>query len=137
MPDTPTPAKDLVGYLTRYPHEIAFGDDDPETVMDRYHTHDYEMLNDGIRLDRKRLLDHVRPARKRAAAVQVEVDDALVDGDQVAARYRLIATMRNGNVIATEIHMFGRLAPDGRLRRAVQLTRTIPSTPDKTADRPS
>ncbi|MFC4533891.1 nuclear transport factor 2 family protein [Sphaerisporangium dianthi] len=126
-----TPATDLAGYLTRYPHEIAFGDEEPETVMDRYHTSDYELVNDGIVLDRKRLLDHIRPARKRATAVQVEVEVAIVDGDRVAAWYRLIASMRKGSVIATEIHMFGRLADDGRLRRATQLTRTIPATDDQ------
>jgi hypothetical protein len=126
-----TPATDLAGYLTRYPHEVTFGDEEPETVMDRYHTSDYELVNDGILLDRKRLLDHIRPARKRASAVQVEVDEAIVDGDRVAARYRLIASMRKGNVIATEIYMFGRLADDGRLRRVTQLTRTSPATDDQ------
>jgi hypothetical protein len=116
---------DLVRYLTDYPGEIAFGDEPPETVLDRYHTRDYMVVNDGIELDRQRLLDHVGPARKRAAAVSVDVKDALVDGERVAARYVLTAHMRKGNVIATEVHMFGLLAADGRLRRADQLTRTL------------
>ncbi|GAA3442822.1 nuclear transport factor 2 family protein [Planomonospora venezuelensis] len=123
-----TPATDLAGYLTRYAEEITFGDEEPGTVMDRYHTPDYELVNDGILLDRQRLLDHVHSGRRRAAAVRVEVDEALVSGDRVAARYRLTASMRRGNVISTEIHMFGRLADDGRLRRATQLTRTIPAS---------
>jgi hypothetical protein len=55
------------------------------------------------------------------------VEQALVDGDQVAARYRLIAELRKGSTITTEIYMFGELAADGRLRRAIQATRTIPS----------
>lgn len=128
MADTPvTPATDLAGYLTRYPQELTFGDEEPETVMDRYHTSDYEMVSDGILLDRKRLLDHVRPGRKRAASIQVEVDEVIVHGDRVASRYRLIASMRKGNVIATEIYMFGQLADNGRLHRVTQLTRTIPA----------
>ena len=132
MAGTPiTSATDLAGYLTRYPHEITFGDEEPETVRERYHTPDYALATDGILLDRKRLLDHIRPARKRATAVQVEVDEAIVDGDRVAARYRLVATMRKGNVIATEIYMFGRLADDGRLHRVTQLTRTSPATDDQ------
>jgi len=116
---------DLVRYLTDYPRQIAFGEEPPETVLDRYHTPDYVVVNDGIALDRRRLLDHVGPARKRAVAVSVDVKDALVDGERVAARYVLTAHMRKGNVIATEIHMFGLLATDGRLRRAEQLTRTV------------
>jgi hypothetical protein len=122
-----TPRTDLTGYLVRYPQEAGLGDEDPATVLDRYHTPDYELVNDGVRLDRKRLLDHIRPVRKRAAGLRVEVDQALVDDDQVAARYRLIAELRKGGTITTEIYMFGELAADGRLRRAIQATRTLPS----------
>lgn len=69
----------------------------------------------------------VRPVRKRAAEVRVEVEQTLVDGDHVAARYRLIAEMRKGHTTTTEVYMFGELASDGRLRRATQVTRTISS----------
>jgi hypothetical protein len=117
------PAADLAGYLRRYPVELVFGDEEPAAIMDRYHTDDFELVNDGMTMDRQRLLDHVAPARKRAAEVSVLVEEALVDGDRCAARYRLTATMRKGPVIATEIYMFGRLSDDGRLRSATQLTR--------------
>jgi hypothetical protein len=122
-----TPRTDLAAYLVRYPQEAGLGDEDPATVLDRYHTPDYELVNDGVLLDRKRLLDHIRPTRKRVAGVRVEVEQTLVDGDRVAARYRLIAEMRKGSTITTEISMFGELAADGRLRRATQVTRTISS----------
>ncbi|MEV0431000.1 nuclear transport factor 2 family protein [Micromonospora sp. NPDC050495] len=122
-----TPRTDLTGYLIRYPQEAGLGDEDPATVLDRYHTPDYELVNDGVLLDRKRLLEHIRPARRRATGLRVEVQQALVDGDQVAARYRLIAELRKGSTITTEIYMFGELAADGRLRRAIQATRTIPA----------
>jgi hypothetical protein len=120
-----TPRADLSAYLIRYPHEAGLSDEDPATVLDRYHTPDYELINDGVLLTRQRLLDHIRPARKRAAGLRVEVEQALVDGDQVAARYRLIAEMHKGGTITTEIYMFGELAADGRLRRATQATRTL------------
>lgn len=122
-----TPRTDLAGYLVRYPHEAGLGDEDPATVLDRYHTPDYELINDGVLLDRQRLLDHIRPARRRATGLRVDVEQALVDGDQVAARYRLTAQLRKGGTLTTEIYMFGELAADGRLRRATQATRTIPS----------
>lgn len=117
-------ADDLIRYLTSYPAEMTFGDEAPEEVLDRYHSPDYVIVNDGLALDRQRLIDHVRPARKRVAAVDVDVLDALVSNDRVAARYVLTAEMRKGGVIATEIHMFGRLDAVGRLRRADQLTRS-------------
>ncbi|GIJ09631.1 nuclear transport factor 2 family protein [Micromonospora andamanensis] len=123
-----TPRADLTSYLIRYPQEAGLGDEDPATVLDRYHTPDYELVNDGVPLDRQRLLEHIRPARKRAAGLRVEVQQALVDGDQLAARYHLVTELRKGGTITTEIYMFGELAADGRLRRAVQATRILPST---------
>ena len=57
--ERPTPGRDLVGYLIRYPQQIAFGDEDPAAVMDCYHTTEFEMVTDGIRLNRERLLAHV------------------------------------------------------------------------------
>lgn len=114
---------DVAAYLARYPQEVTFGAEDPATVFDRYHTPDFVMCNDGIHLDRDRMLAHVRPARKRAKGVRVDVHEAMSTADRVAARYTLIADMATGNTIVTEIYMFGRLAPDGRLRRVDQITR--------------
>ena len=115
----------VVAYLTRYPQEVTFGEEDAGTVFDRYHTPDFVMCNDGIQLDREKLLAHVRPARRRAKGVQVEVHETLSTADRVAARYTLTADMATGNTIATEIYMFGQLSADGRLRRVDQITRDV------------
>jgi hypothetical protein len=120
-----TPGRDLVAYLTSYPEEMVFGDEEPATVLDRYHTPDFEQYNDGLRLDRDKLIAHVRPARKNATSLRTRVHEALVIGDRVGARYTLEAVMRNERTITTEIYMFGHLAPDGRLRRIDQITRTV------------
>jgi hypothetical protein len=120
-----TPGADLTAYLIRYPQDITFGDEDAAAVFARYHTDDFVLSNDGTPLDRERLLAHVRPARRNAVQAHVEVHDALVSADRVAARYTLTALMRQGHTIVTDIHMFGGLAPDGRLRRVEQLTRHI------------
>src|SRR3954453_17020181 len=106
---------DVATYLSEYPAQVAFGEDDPATVFDLYHTPDFVMCNDGIQLDRDKLLAHVRPARKRAKGVTVEVHETLDTADRVAARYPLTADMATGNTITTEIYMFGRRAADGRL----------------------
>ena len=117
------PGTDLAGYLERYPLEITFGDEEPAEVFDRYHAPGFVLHNDGIALDRERLLAHVASGRKRAAEIRTSVHDVAATGDVVAARYVLTAVMRKGQVIETEILMFGRLAPDGRLREVTQLTR--------------
>ncbi|KAA9379198.1 nuclear transport factor 2 family protein [Microbispora cellulosiformans] len=112
--------------LTRLPGELAFGEEDPGRILDRYYTPDIEHHNDGIPLDRERLIAHARPARKNVLAVRVEVREILVAGDRAAARFTLAADMRKGATIVTEIFMFGRFAPDGRIRRLDSLTRTVP-----------
>lgn len=121
----PTPAKELAGYLRSYIQEMGLGNEDPGTVVDRYHTPDIEWHNDGIRLDRDRLIAHARPARKNAIALDVEVHDALVAGDRVAARYTLHSTMRKGRRLSNEIYLFGELSSDGRLRRVHSTSRDI------------
>jgi len=115
----------VAAYLTRYPQEVAFGDQDAGVVFDRYHTPDFVMCNDGIPLDREKLLAHVRPARKRATGVRVEVHETMSTADRVAARYTLTADMATGKTITTQIYMFGQLAADGRLRRVDQITRDV------------
>lgn len=120
-----TPGSDLAAYLRRYPVEVAFGGDDPGQVFDRYHGPGYVLVNDGVALDRERLLAHVRPARKNATEINVAVAQTHVCGGRVAARYTLTARMRRGQVIATEIFMFGELDPDGRLHRVDQLTHVL------------
>ncbi|MFG2057579.1 nuclear transport factor 2 family protein [Micromonospora sp. NPDC048930] len=123
--ETPsTPRDDLADYLRSYVQEMAFGDEDPGVVTDRYHTPDIAWYSDGLQLDRERLTAHARPVRRTVTQCEVDVHDTLVCGDQVAARYTLIALAR-GRPVVTEIHMFGRLAPDGRLRRIDQLTRIV------------
>lgn len=124
----PSPAQDLVGYLTSYIQEMGFGEDDPGVVIDRYHTPDIEWHNDGICLDRDRLIAHARPARKNAIIGDVEVHDALVAGDRVAARYTVHATMRQGHRLSNEVYMFGELAAEGRLRRVYSTTRQVPES---------
>ncbi len=119
--------RDLTAYLTEYPREVAFGDEDAAAVFDRYHVPQFEMINDGVRLDRERLLAHVRPARKNATSVHVDVQETMTDGERVAARYILTAVMRQGHVVTTEIYMFGVLSEDGRLRRVDQITRNLPT----------
>jgi hypothetical protein len=42
--------------LTSYVQEMAFGDEDPGVILDRYHTPDFEWYNDGHRLDRENLI---------------------------------------------------------------------------------
>jgi SnoaL-like domain len=121
------PGEDLAAYLIRYPQEVAFGDEEPGAVFDRYHTPDFVLYNDGLPLDRDRLLAHMRPARRNATSIHTEVHQTVAAEDRVAARYTLTAVMRKGRVVTTEIYLFGQLAPDGRLRRLDQLTRDVPA----------
>ncbi|MEU5941740.1 nuclear transport factor 2 family protein [Micromonospora sp. NPDC047548] len=122
---TALPDSDLAGYLRSYVQEMAFSQEDPGVVLDRYHTPDVVWFNDGLRLDRQRLIDHARPARRTVSTCRLDIHDTLTCGDRIAARYTLHAVAR-GRPVASDIHLFGRLAPDGRLHRVDTLTRTLP-----------
>jgi hypothetical protein len=116
---------DVADYLVHYPQEVAFGEEEAEDVFDRYHTPEFVMCNDGVQLDRATSLAHVRPARKRATGVRVEVHETVSTADRVAARYTVTADMATGTTIATEIYMFGQRSADGRLQRVDQITRDV------------
>lgn len=116
--------RDFATYLTSYVQEMGFSDEDPGEVLDRYHAPDIEWVTDGLRLDRERLVAHARPARRNAVSADVDVHDVIVAGDRIAARYTLRATMRKGREIVTEIYVFARTGPDGRINRIDQITRT-------------
>lgn len=116
----------LEAYLVSYVEEMAFGNDDPAAVLDRYHAPDLAWRNDGRLLERESLIAHARPARRNVLSCTVDVHDALVEGNLIAARYTLHAELKKGT-LSTEIHMFGEVAADGRIRRIEQLTRTLPT----------
>jgi hypothetical protein len=116
---------DLTEFLTRYPERMAFGDEEPGSVLDRWFAPGFVFRNDGLALDRQRLIDHVRPARRNARAIRVEVHAKLLSDTGVAAHYTLHATMRTGRTLSTEIFMVGALAEDGRIETVEQRTRIL------------
>ncbi|MGN9837306.1 nuclear transport factor 2 family protein [Nonomuraea sp. H19] len=118
-------ARRFHAFLTEMPHELGLEDGDAAAVLDRYYVPEIEYWNDGIRLDRQRLLDHVKPARKNAVSVRIEVHESLVGEDLAAARYTLHAVMRNDKTVSMEIYLFARYAADGRIRRVDSITRTL------------
>ncbi|MFI6481575.1 nuclear transport factor 2 family protein [Nonomuraea sp. NPDC050663] len=116
---------DFHAFLTRLPHELAFSEDDPASIIDRYYTPDVRYHNDGITLDRQRLIDHVGPARRTATRLEVEVHDTVVEGSMASARYTMTAVTRKDRVIRMEIYLFARYAADGRVERVDSITRPI------------
>ncbi|AKH86615.1 hypothetical protein AA958_08525 [Streptomyces sp. CNQ-509] len=122
---TDTARQFMTEFFTSFTREITADGSDPGPVVDRYYTPDIVQTADGIRIDRERLVAHIRPVRKNLADFAFEVHEALRDGERIAARFTIHATDRRGRRTATEVHLFGELAPDGRIRRTHQLSRTI------------
>lgn len=114
----------VAGFFDSFTREVV-GGADASALVDRYYTPDVEQIADGVRLDRRRLIDHLRPVQKNLVAWQYDVHEALRCGDQLAARFTIHAEMRQGRKISTEVYLFGELAPDGRIRRTTQVTRDV------------
>lgn len=119
------PGHDMAAYLRSYVAEMAFGEEQIEVVVDRYHTPDIVWFSDGRPMDRDRLVAHAKPSRKNVIECRVDVADTIASDTHVAARCTITADMRTGRTIVTELYMFGNLAPDGRLRRVDAITRDL------------
>jgi hypothetical protein len=115
----------VADFFESFTREVVAGDDDAAAVVDRYYAPDIEQIADGITLDRQRLIDHLRPVRKNVVSCSFEVHEAIRTPDRLAARFTIHAELRRGRKIATEVYLFGELAPDGRMRRTTQLTRDV------------
>ncbi|GAA2132091.1 nuclear transport factor 2 family protein [Streptomyces synnematoformans] len=111
--------------FTSFTREAVADGADPGPIVDRYYTPDAVQTADGIRINRDRLVAHIRPVRKNLSDFAFEVHEALRDGERIAARFTIHATDRRGRRSTTEVHLFGELAPDGRIRRTHQISRTV------------
>jgi hypothetical protein len=112
-------------FFTGFTREALEETNDPGDVVDRYYSPDIVQHSDGIVLDRAKLVAHLRPLRKNLEDYRFDVHEAVIDGTKLAARLTIHARMRRNRTVVTEVHLFGELLPDGRLRRTDQLTRTI------------
>ncbi|WP_069165570.1 nuclear transport factor 2 family protein [Nocardia altamirensis] len=119
------PEQFIADFFTAYTAAAVDQDNDPDEVIDRFHTLDIVQVADGIRLDRARLVAHLKPVRKNLRDYRFEVHEAFVDGERFAARMTVHAQLRKADAVVTEVFMFGEFASDGRLRRAEQLTRKV------------
>ncbi|WP_067170269.1 hypothetical protein [Microtetraspora niveoalba] len=125
--------RDLADFLITYTRDMAVSDEEPDAILDRYFVPDFEYCNDGLVIDRQRMIDHVRPVRKNVDKEVmtaddwsgVEIHEALVSGDRIAARWTLRTKLRKGKIFAAEIYMFGHLASDGRIRRIDQISKQL------------
>ncbi|MEV0436574.1 nuclear transport factor 2 family protein [Nocardia sp. NPDC050413] len=118
-----SPEQFIADFYTRFTAAALNIDNDPAEVIDRFHTLDAVQVAYGIRIDRDRLIAHLRPVRKNLREYRFEVHEAVAQGDRIAARMTIHATMRTTGPVTTEVFLFGEFTQDGRMRRLEQLTR--------------
>jgi len=120
------PKQFIFNFVSSFGNEVMHGDEEAAAIVDRYHTPDVVQIADGHRMDREKLIAHTRPIRKRRPSSRLEVHEAVAQADRIAARYTMHVEDR-GRRFALDVHFFGQFTPDGRLREANMLTRTIPA----------
>ncbi|MEV0267835.1 nuclear transport factor 2 family protein [Hamadaea sp. NPDC050747] len=123
-----SPAQFVHDFFTDLTEQVVFAEADTAGAMAKFYTPDIVQISDGIRLDWDKLLAHMRPARKTLTGgrFSVEVHEAIASGDTIATRFTLRVTSGKGRRIDTEVFMFASFTPDGRMRQARQLTRSLP-----------
>ncbi|MFD5702523.1 nuclear transport factor 2 family protein [Streptomyces lasiicapitis] len=122
---TKPPEQFIADFFTTFTDAVVHGSEDASDLMSRYYTRDVVQVADGVRLDWGRLLAHLRPVRKNLREFRFEVHEAFAYGDRIAARFTIHAQMRKGGPVSTRVHMFAEFTPEGLLRRAEQLTRSL------------
>lgn len=124
--DRVDPDQFIIDFNRRFHDAVTTTDEDLASIVDRFHTADVVQVSDGNRMDRDKLIAHLRPIRRQKPVSRVEVDDALAAGDCLAARYRMYVDRpkADGTIdsLLITIHTFNRYAADRRLRRADILT---------------
>ncbi|MGP3977778.1 nuclear transport factor 2 family protein [Streptomyces sp. 8N114] len=124
--DSTDPQRFIADFITGFHDELVNSDEDAGAIVDRYHTPDIVQIADGHRIDRQKLVAHTRPTRKRRPELRLTVQEALGADDRLAARYTMHVRDPKRELVI-EVCFFGRFAPDGRMRQARMLTRTVPS----------
>ncbi|MET9377401.1 nuclear transport factor 2 family protein [Streptomyces sp. NPDC002992] len=122
---TQPPRQFIADFFTTFTEAVVHGSEDPSDLMSRFYTRDVVQVADGIPLDWDRLVAHLGPVRKNLREFRFEVDEALADGCRIATRFTIHARMRKAGPVSTRVHMFAEFTPDGLLRRAEQLTRSV------------
>ncbi|MGW7051187.1 nuclear transport factor 2 family protein [Streptomyces sp. NPDC054887] len=129
--DAKPPEQFVADFFTTFTEAAVHGSEEAADLMARYYTRDVVQVSDGVRLDWNRLVAHLRPLRRNLTAFRFEVHEALADRGRIAARFTIHARLRKGGPVSTRVHMFAEFTPDGLLRRAEQLTRTVdPAQPE-------
>lgn len=124
------PGQFIADFFTTFTDAVVHGSEDASDLMARYYTRDVVQVADGVPLDWDRLVAHLRPVRKNLREFRFEVHEAYADGGRIAARFTIHSQMRKGGPVSTRVHMFAEFTPEGLLRRAEQLTRSVtPSEP--------
>lgn len=122
---TEPPGQFIADFFTTFTEAAVHGAEDASDLMARYYTRDVVQVADGIRLDWDRLVAHLRPVRKNLREFRFDVHEAYADGGRIAARFTIHAHMRKGGPVSTRVHMFAEFTPEGLMRRAEQLTRSV------------
>lgn len=104
---------------------MALSDEDPTQIVDRTLTGDAVWVTDGTELTRDQLVGHAAPARKNVTAIQMRIDDLLVEGHRFAARCCLTTDHRKLGHVVIEWFLVGETSDDGRVRRIHQVGRTL------------
>lgn len=119
---------DLATHIETALTEVCFGREGShplQATIDRYFTPDYQQRTDGELVDRDGFAAHIKVLRELVAHGEVEVVDALRDGDRIADRHLVSVTKHDGTASQLEVYLFGELAPDGRLRRVDEISRVV------------
>ena len=122
-----TPAAFVSAFFRSLTERVLAAESDEEIgpLVDQYYTPDLLQIKNGDEYDRDNIAARMSPLRSALLSCRYEVHDALAQDSRIATRFTVHADLRNSGPQSTEVQMIAEFAPDGRMRRAHKLTRTI------------
>lgn len=112
--------------LDKMYREIFTGaEENIEASVARYFSENYVQVTDGVSIRYPEFLEHVRHLMRVVKRIDIQVLDALRDGDQIADRH-IVKIVRNDGANSTiEVYLFGELDRDGRCVSVTETTRVV------------
>ncbi|MFM0047805.1 hypothetical protein [Paraburkholderia sediminicola] len=115
-------------YMQMVLSEVCFGSESQYPLIatiSRYFSPNYQQYTNDELLNYNDFVTHIAALRASVTSGKVTVLDAVFQGDTIADRHIVSVILPDGTTSQSEVYLFGKFSPDGRLKIVHEATRSI------------
>ncbi|MFL9888622.1 hypothetical protein PQR66_36740 [Paraburkholderia agricolaris] len=123
-------------YMQMVLSEVCFGSESQYPLVatiNQYFSPNYQQYTNGELLNYSDFVSHIGALRTSVTSGKIVVLDAVFQGNTIADRHIVSVTFPDGTTSQSEVYLFGKFSPDGRLQIVHEATRSI--TGDASAEK--